>query len=74
MDSKHYSYRVIWSPEDEQYVGLCDEFPLLSWLDNSQDKALRGIVHLVHDVIIDMKESGEPLPGIHPLHEAGALY
>ncbi|MEO9384340.1 hypothetical protein [Chromobacterium phragmitis] len=74
MDSKHYSYRVIWSPEDEQYVGLCDEFPLLSWLDNSQDKALRGIVHLVHDVIIDMKESGEPLPEIHPLHEAGALY
>ena len=74
MDSKHYSYRVIWSPEDEQYVGLCDEFPLLSWLDNSQDKALRGIVHLVHDVIIDMKESGEPLPEIRPLHEAGALY
>lgn len=74
MDSRHYSYRVIWSPEDEQYVGLCDEFPLLSWLDNSQDKALHGIVHLVRDVIIDMKESGEPLPGIHSQREAGALF
>ncbi len=73
MDSRHYSYRVIWSPEDEQYVGLCDEFPLLSWLDNSQDSAWHGILHLVKDVVADMKKSGEPLPEVHSWHETNAL-
>ena len=28
----HYTYRVTWSPEDGEYVALCTEFPLLSWL------------------------------------------
>ena len=29
MDSKQYTYRVTWSAEDNEYVGLCAEFP--SW-------------------------------------------
>ncbi len=29
MDSKHYTYRVTWSAEDNAYVGLCAEFPAL---------------------------------------------
>jgi len=28
----HYTYRVTWSEEDKEYVGLCAEFPGLSWL------------------------------------------
>ncbi|NHR05802.1 antitoxin HicB [Chromobacterium haemolyticum] len=62
MDYRHYSYRVVWSPEDEEYVGLCDEFPLLSHLDRSQEKALHGIVLLVKDVYEQMKEERQPLP------------
>ena len=27
-----YIYRVIWSEEDEEYVGLCAEFGLLNYL------------------------------------------
>ena len=36
MDSKRYTYRVTWSAEDNKYVGLCAEFPSLSWLDAEQ--------------------------------------
>lgn len=28
----NYTYRVQWSEDDEEYVGLCAEFPSLSWL------------------------------------------
>ena len=30
--SAHYTYRVTWYAGDNEYVGLCYEFPLLSWL------------------------------------------
>ena len=42
-------YSVIWSEEDRQYVGLCDEYPSLSWLDDSKDRALMGIMEVVED-------------------------
>ncbi|MEO3341062.1 antitoxin HicB, partial [Acinetobacter baumannii] len=32
MDSKQYTCRVTWSAEYNEYVGLCAEFPSLSWL------------------------------------------
>lgn len=54
MDSKQYTYRVIWSAEDNEYVGLCAEFPSLSWLDEEQSKAYSGIVDLVGKVVADM--------------------
>jgi len=28
----HYTYRVIWSEEDQEHIALCSEFPSLSWL------------------------------------------
>jgi predicted HicB family RNase H-like nuclease len=57
-----YTYRVTWSEEDQEYVGLCAEFSSLSWLDNTQEKALKGIRKLVHDCIIDMKTNKEEVP------------
>lgn len=30
-----YTYRIGWSEEDQEYVGLCVEFPSLSWLARS---------------------------------------
>ena len=58
----HYTYRVIWSDEDEQYVGLCAEFPSISWLASSPEKALRGIIRVAAKVVKDMKANGEPVP------------
>ncbi len=57
-----YTYRVTWSEEDQEYVGLCSEFPSLSWLDESQELALKGIRELVADTIKDMKENREKVP------------
>ena len=62
MNSKQYTYRVIWSEEDQEFVGLCAEFPSLSWLDNDQETALRGIVLLVKGTLDDMEARGEKIP------------
>jgi len=57
-----YTYRVTWSEEDKEYVGLCAEFPSLSWLADTQEKALRGINDVVSEVISDMESNGETVP------------
>lgn len=62
MPADHYTYRVTWSPEDGEHVGLCAEFPSLSWLDRSPDAALKGIRALVADTVADMKKNGEAIP------------
>jgi len=53
---------VTWSEEDGQYVGLCAEFPSLSWLASSPEKALRGIRRVVANVVKDMTVNREPVP------------
>jgi len=57
-----YTYRVTWSEEDDEHVGLCAEFPSLSWLDSSPEKALVGIRTLVKKVLADMGAEGELIP------------
>lgn len=57
-----YAYRVIWSEEDQEFVGLCAEFPSLSWLNKSQLAAFKGIRDLVENVLLDMKKNGEAPP------------
>jgi predicted HicB family RNase H-like nuclease len=57
-----YTYRVTWSEEDGEYVGLCAEFPSLSWLDSTQEAALKGIRSLVRTVVSDLKRSHEAVP------------
>jgi predicted HicB family RNase H-like nuclease len=61
-ESDRYIYRITWSDEDREYVGLCAEFPSLSWLANTQEEALRGINKLVSGVLEDMESNGEPIP------------
>ena len=58
----HYTYRVTWSDEDEEYVGLCAEFPGLSWLASAPEAALRGVRSVVADVVEDMNKQREPIP------------
>nr|WP_294889265.1 type II toxin-antitoxin system HicB family antitoxin [uncultured Limnobacter sp.] len=57
-----YTYRVTWSEEDQEYVGLCAEFQSLSWLDKSPEKALTGIRTLVRECVADMERAKEPIP------------
>jgi len=62
MNAKHYTYRVIWSEEDGEFVGLCAEFPSLSWLNAEQGEALAGVVALVEQSVADMQANGEAVP------------
>lgn len=57
-----YTYRVTWSEEDQEHVGLCVEFPSLSWLAEYPEKALKGIRRMVRESIDDLKENGEAVP------------
>jgi predicted HicB family RNase H-like nuclease len=61
-NSDHYTYRVIWSEEDVQCIGLCAEFPSLSWLAPTPEEAMQGIHKTVTDVVKDMKANGEHVP------------
>ncbi|OIO31143.1 MAG: toxin-antitoxin system HicB family antitoxin [Nitrospirae bacterium CG01_land_8_20_14_3_00_44_22] len=62
IKNDHYTYRVTWSVEDNEYVGLCAEFPSLSWLAKTPEDALKGIRKVVAEVIEDMKRTGEDIP------------
>lgn len=57
-----YTYRMTWSEEDQEYIGLCAEFPSLSWLEKSPEKALAGIRKLVKECIVDLAASDEDIP------------
>ena len=63
----HYTYRVTWSAEDQEYVGLCAEFPSLSCLEASPEAALKGIREVVASVVEDLKRNKESVP--EPLAE-----
>ncbi|WP_333655161.1 type II toxin-antitoxin system HicB family antitoxin [Dissulfurispira sp.] len=62
LKNDHYTYRVTWSAADNEYVGLCAEFPSLSWLAKTPEEALKGIRKLVASVIADMRKAGEVIP------------
>jgi len=67
MTIEHYTYRVTWSAEDDEHVGLCTEFHSLSWLAASPEAALKGIRKVVAESVADMQAVGEPIPA--PLAE-----
>ena len=67
MNPDHYTYRVTWAPEDGEHVGLCVEFPSLSWLAATPEAALVGIRQVVSEAVADMQSAGENAPG--PLAE-----
>ncbi|WP_431224536.1 hypothetical protein ACQ86O_06190 [Serratia sp. L9] len=48
---EHSTYRITWSAGDSEYVGLCTEFPSLSWLATTHTAALDGIEKRVCEVI-----------------------
>ena len=62
LTNDRYSYRVTWSEADQEYVGLCAEFPSASWLAATHEAALKGIRKLVASIVADMNKSGEAVP------------
>ena len=62
LQNDRNTYRVTWSEEDEEYLGLCAEFPSLSWLAAEPEEALRGIRQVVAEVVAYMIIAGESLP------------
>jgi predicted HicB family RNase H-like nuclease len=67
INPDHYVYKVIWSAEDQEYVGLCAEYPSLSYLHEDRLQALEGITKLVRSVVEDMEANGESL--LEPISE-----
>ena len=57
-----YTYRVTWSADDQEFVGLCAEFPSLSWLDATPEKALKGIRSVVGSALKDIRTTKEDIP------------
>ena len=57
-----YTYRVTWSEEDQEHVGLCAEFPSLSRLEKKPEDALAGIRKVVKATVKDMSTTGEAVP------------
>jgi len=62
LKNDRYTYRVTWSEEDEEYIGLCAEFPSLSRLEPSTEEALKGIRQAVAQVVADLEKHKEPVP------------
>jgi predicted HicB family RNase H-like nuclease len=61
-ETDKYTYRVTWSEEDAEFIGLCAEFSKLSWLAPHPGEALQGIRSVVKDCVEDMLENGEDIP------------
>ena len=61
-NTDRYTYRITWSEDDSEFVGLCVEFPSLSWLARSPETALKGIRQVVRKAVQDMENNGETPP------------
>ena len=62
LKNDRYTYRVTWSEDDKEYVGLCAEFSSLSWLDKTPEAALKGIRKTVAGAVKDMLDHDETVP------------
>ena len=62
LKNDRYTYRVTWSEDDNEYVGLCAEFPSLSWLSSTPETTLKGIRKLVSEIVKDIKSNNEIIP------------
>ena len=62
LKNDRYTYRVTWSEDDNEYVGLCAEYPNLSWSARTPESALKGIREVVADIVYDMQSAGETIP------------
>jgi predicted HicB family RNase H-like nuclease len=62
LETDKYTYRVTWSEEDGEFVGLCAEFPSISWLSVDPEEALKGVRSLIKECVKEMVQNGEAFP------------
>jgi uncharacterized protein YdhG (YjbR/CyaY superfamily)/predicted RNase H-like HicB family nuclease len=62
QNSDRYTYRITWSEDDGEFVGLCVEFPSLSRPAKSPEAALKGIRRVVEKPVQDMENNAESPP------------
>ncbi len=60
--AEDYAYTVIWSEEDEAFIGRVAEFRSLAAHGATQEKALREVRKVVELVLDELLESGEKIP------------
>jgi predicted HicB family RNase H-like nuclease len=59
---EEYAYTVMWSEEDQAYIGRVAEFTSLAAHGPSPEAALKEITDVVRFVLADLAESGEDIP------------
>lgn len=57
-----YTYRLLWDESKERYLGVCSEFPALSYEALSTSDALAGIQRRVADELADLAKRRKPHP------------
>jgi predicted HicB family RNase H-like nuclease len=62
IDINHYTFIVTWSFKDNEYIGLCAEFPSVSWLSSTPEKAMSGIRKTINCMVEDMISNKENIP------------
>jgi len=61
-DNGDYVYTVVWSAEDEVFIGRVLEFPSLAVHGSTQAKALSEIRSVVQHAFEDLQDGGEEVP------------
>ncbi len=59
---EQFSYRVFWSEEDHEFIGVCAELSGLSWLAKTPEEALQGIRRAARDGVRLLEQEGDPVP------------
>lgn len=62
FNTRDYIYSVVWSEEDDAFIGRVLEFPSLAAHGSTQAKALGEIQSVVEHACEDLQDSGEALP------------
>ena len=62
FDTRNYIYSVVWSEEDDAFIGRVLEFPSLAAHGSTQAKALGEIRSVVQHACEDLQDSGEAVP------------
>ncbi len=60
--AEEYSYRAHFSPEDDAFIGLVDEFPGLSAFGSTLESAIKEIRTVVAEGLKLLAEKNEPIP------------
>jgi hypothetical protein len=53
------TYRTHLLDDNCEYVGICDEYPSLSWIASTEAEALRGIMILVANTEAETNDGGK---------------